>query len=85
MMKERWSVHLWVALFLTVCGVVLLFCSFWVAPVGEIHNTVLVAYGEISTFAGTAFGFNHYRKLSFKKGLDDIEKKLKEKEILKDE
>lgn len=84
-MRKISSVHLWVAVFLTVCGVALLFCGFWVAPVGEIHNTVLVAYGEISTFAGTAFGFDYYRKLSFKKGLDDIEKKIKEKENLKDE
>ena len=34
------NVQLWVAVFLCFCGVVLLFCGFWVAPVGEIHNTV---------------------------------------------
>lgn len=55
------------------------------APVGEIHNSVLVAYGEISTFAGSLFGFEYVRSTAFKRGLNDIEKKLKDKEEKKDE
>lgn len=46
------NIQLGVAVFLTLSGLVLVFCGFWVAPTGEIHNSVLVAYGEISTFAG---------------------------------
>ena len=63
----------------------LLFCGFWVAPVGEIHNSVLVAYGEISTFAGSLLGFEYVRNTAFKRGLNDIEKKLKDKEEKKNE
>ena len=79
------NVQLWVAVFLALAGVVLLFSGFWVEPTGKIDNSVLVAYGEISTFAGTAFGFDYCRRNAFKQGLKDIEKKLKEKEEEKDE
>lgn len=79
-MKKRLSVQLWMAVFLTVVGVVMLFCGFWVGPVGEINNSVLVAYGEVSTFAGALFGVDYSYKVKFKRYLND-----KEKEILKDE
>lgn len=55
------------------------------APVGEIHNSVLVAYGEISAFAGSVFGIDYVRSTAFKRGLNDIEKKLKDKEEEKNE
>nr|DAK33483.1 MAG TPA: hypothetical protein [Caudoviricetes sp.] len=83
MMKK--NVQLWVAVFLCFCGMVLLFCGFWVAPIGEIHNSVLVAYGEISAFAGSVFGIDYVRSTAFKRGLNDIEKKLKDKEEEKNE
>ena len=31
-------------------GIALLFMGFWCTPAGEIHNSVLVGFGEISTF-----------------------------------
>lgn len=78
MMKKRLSVQLWVAVFLTVAGVVLLFCGFFVAPLGEIDNSVLVAYGETSTFAGALFGVDYtYR---FKRYLNDNQKEEKKDE-----
>lgn len=45
----------------TAVGVITLGCGILVAaliipPPGEIHNSVLVAFGEISTFAGTLLG-----------------------------
>ena len=45
-MRKRMNIQLGVAVFLTLSGLVLVFCGFWVAPTGEIHNSVLVAYGE---------------------------------------
>lgn len=80
MMKKRLNVQLWVAVFLTVAGVVMLFCGFWVAPTGEIDNSVLVAYGEISTFAGALFGVDYSYKVRFKRYLNGIEKEDKDKE-----
>lgn len=79
------NVELWVAVFLCAAGIVLLFCGFWVIPTGVIDNSVLIAYGEISTFAGSLFGIDYCRNTTFKRGLNDIEKKLKNKEEKKDE
>lgn len=50
-----------VALIIVGCG--LLIAGFVVPPPGEIHNSVLVAFGEILTFAGAVFGMKyHYFK-----------------------
>lgn len=51
------------AVLLVLSGIVLIFSGFWVAPKGEIHNSVLVAFGEIATFAGALFGVDYsYKK-----------------------
>lgn len=75
-MRKRLNVQLGVAVFLALAGLVLVFCSFWVAPTGEIHNSVLVAYGEISTFAGALFGVDYsYRFKRYLNGNSKEEKK----------
>jgi len=63
--KERkLNLQLATACFLVLVGVGLLIAGFWVAPVGVIHSSILVAFGEISTFAGSLFGIDyHYRRL----------------------
>lgn len=67
-MKTKLTVQLAVAVFLTVAGMVLVFSGFWVSPRGEIHNSVLVAFGEVSTFAGALFGVDYrYQLHSYKK------------------
>ena len=77
-MRKRMTIQLGVAVFLTLSGLVLVFCGFWVAPTGEIHNSVLVAYGEISTFAGALFGVDYtYR---FKRYLNANNKEEKRNE-----
>lgn len=62
---KRLHVQLWIAVFLSVSGMILLFCGFWVVPTGQIDNSVLVAYGEVSTFAGALFGVD-YRNASIR-------------------
>ena len=57
------TIQLAVAVFLSVAGMVLIFCGFWVEPTGEIDNSVLVAYGEVSTFAGALFGVDYRYQL----------------------
>lgn len=52
---------------LTVAGVVLLFMGFWCSPRGEIHNSVLVGFGEVSTFAGALFGVDYSYKYKHRK------------------
>lgn len=59
---KRQSVQLWIAVLLTVAGILLLFFGFLTAPLGEIHNSVLVAFGETCTFAGALFGVDYKYK-----------------------
>ena len=63
---KRFTVQLVMAILLVVGGIVLLFSGFWVAPAGEIHN-ILVAFGEISTFAGALFGVDYSYKIKLVK------------------
>jgi len=43
-------------------GCALLVAGFWTPPVGEIHHSVLIAFGEILTFSGSLVGIDyHYR------------------------
>ena len=60
---KRLTVQLTMAILLTMSGIVLLFCGFWIEPQGEVDNSVLVAFGEISTFAGALFGVDYSYKL----------------------
>ena len=50
-------------LFRLAGGLLLLGTAFVTAPPGEIHSSVLIAYGEVMTFAGALFGIDyHYRR-----------------------
>ena len=61
------TLQLWVATLLVVSGIILLFAGFMVKPMGEIHNSILIAFGEMSTFAGGLFGVDYsYRYKQFR-------------------
>ena len=60
---KRLTVQLIIAILLTLSGIVLLFSGFWIDPQGLIDNSVLVAFGEISTFAGALFGVDYSYKI----------------------
>ena len=63
---KRLTVQLIIAILLTMSGIVLLFSGFWIDPQGLIDNSVLVAFGEISTFAGPLFGVDYTYKFKIK-------------------
>lgn len=63
---KRLTVQLTMAVLLTMSGIVLLFCGFWIDLRGEVDNSVLVAFGEISTFAGALFGVDYSYKLKIR-------------------
>ena len=49
---------------MTMCtfGCALLIAGFCSPPMGEIHHSVLIAFGEILTFSGSLIGIDyHYR------------------------
>ena len=53
------------ACILSIGGMALLFCGTFIAPEGEIDESLLVAFGEVATFAGALFGIDYaYRKKS---------------------
>ena len=56
------NTQLFLAVLLVVCGLVLLFAGFFLPPEGEIHSSVLVAFGETCTFAGALFGVDYKYK-----------------------
>lgn len=57
------SLQLWLAVFITAFGVVLIVAAFFVPPLGAIDPTVLTAYGETLTFAGALIGIDYkYKK-----------------------
>ena len=56
------KVQLILSVGLCVFGGVLLITGFCCPPVGEIHHSVLIAFGEILTFSGSLIGIDyHYR------------------------
>ena len=70
-MNDR-LIQLIIAAILSLGGLVLLFCGTYLDPAGQIHETVLVAFGEVATFAGSIIGIDyHYRYRS----KDENEKK----------
>ena len=60
MKKDKQTyVQLALAVLMTIFGCVLITVSFFVDPRGEIHPSVLAAFGEILTFAGTVLGIDY--------------------------
>ena len=53
------------AFILSIGGLILLFCGVFIDPQGQIHSSLLVAFGETATFAGALFGIDYvYKKRS---------------------
>ena len=56
------DIQLVTAAVLSVGGLVLLFCGVYITPQGEIHESLLVGFGEVGTFAGALFGIDYTYK-----------------------
>ena len=56
------DIQLITAAILSIGGLVLLFCGTYIDPEGQIHETLLVAFGETATFAGALFGIDYVYK-----------------------
>ena len=57
------SIQLITAAILAIGGLVLLFCGVYITPQGEIHESLLVGFGEVATFAGALFGIDYTYKI----------------------
>lgn len=58
-------IQLCIATLLCVAGIVMLFLGIVIPPEGEIHSSVLVAFGEVSTFSGALFGVDYRYKYRY--------------------
>lgn len=59
MPKPPKAIQFFITIFLIIVGAALLFCAIFTPPHGEIHSTVLMAFGMILTFVGTAIGIDY--------------------------
>lgn len=53
------NIQLITAAILSFGGLIMLFCGIYIDPQGQIHETLLVAFGETATFAGALFGVDY--------------------------
>ena len=55
-------IQLIIAALVVLGGLVLLHVGIQIDPAGEIHETVLVAFGEALTFSGSVMGIDYHYK-----------------------
>lgn len=68
--KMKLNIQLITAAVLSVGGIVLLFIGTFIAPEGEIHESLLVGFGEVATFSGALFGIDYTYKYKNKNNQD---------------
>lgn len=56
------NIRLYIAVLLTIVGCGLLIAGFIVPPIGVINSSVLVAFGETSTFIAALLGLDYNYK-----------------------
>ena len=61
-MDKRHAIQLITAAILSLGGLILLFCGAFIAPEGQIHESLLIGFGEVATFAGALFGIDYIYK-----------------------
>lgn len=74
------TIQVILASILILAGLTLLFLGFKTPPPGEIHDSILIAYGEVSTFAGSLLGLDyHYAYKTYTQSRkDNTEEKTEE-------
>ncbi len=61
---RKYTLQVYLAVLMSCLGLGLLFLGLFLPPRGAVDASILVAYGEVMTFAGALLGIDyHYRKL----------------------
>lgn len=81
--KSKLNVRLAVAITLTIVGCGLLIAGFIVPPLGIIDSSILIAFGETSTFVGAILGIDYNYKYQIYKSRIVNGLKENEDEIMK--
>ena len=61
-------IQLVTAAVLSIGGLVMLFCGVYLDPLGELHESLLIGFGEVATFAGALFGIDYTYKFKQRNG-----------------
>lgn len=71
--NRKLTIQLILAVSMAIFGSVMIVAAFLVPPTGEIHPSVLTAFGEILTFAGAVLGIDYNYKSKAQKTQSDDE------------
>lgn len=55
---QKINIQIITAAVVALGGLVLLFCGVYIEPEGEIHDSLLIGFCEVATFAGALFGID---------------------------
>lgn len=72
--KKVELIKIYLAVAMCIFGCLMLTAGFLVAPLGEIHQSVLIGFGEVLTFAGALIGINYLYSSKHK----ELERKIME-------
>lgn len=76
------TIQVILAVILVLSGISLLFIGLYSPPPGEIHDSILVAFGEACSFAGALMGIDYtYRFKMYKVDMEDRMRKREENNI----
>jgi hypothetical protein len=56
------SIQLLTAALLSIGGLIMLYCGVFIDPQGQVHESLLVAFGEVATFSGALMGIDYVYK-----------------------
>ena len=56
------SIQLLTAAILSIGGLIMLYCGVFIDPQGQVHESLLVAFGEVATFSGALMGIDYVYK-----------------------
>ncbi len=58
-MEKKNIIQLVTAAVLSIGGLIMLFCGVYSEPHGQIHESLLIGFGEVATFSGALFGIDY--------------------------
>jgi hypothetical protein len=61
-MNNSHYIQLITAAVLSLGGLIMLFLGVFIEPQGQIHESLLIGFGEVATFAGALFGIDYVYK-----------------------
>ena len=71
--NTKLTIQIILSVILVFAGLTLLFFGFFAPPYGDISHSILVSYGEVSTFAGSLLGVDYHYKYKVYKIDADME------------